>query len=95
MTNARPRTPPEGTYNAATVFRSHIDSRVWMCNISEVDLVDGITASVSKRAVKRHVEEVVSRDGEVAAWWIGDEYWVTGQAPPTFAEIIDYGRGKR
>lgn len=45
-----------------SVFRSHVDSGVWLCNVPYVDVIVGLQASTSLRKLKAYVEEVADRD---------------------------------
>jgi hypothetical protein len=56
----------------ASVFRSAVDERVWMCNIPDTDVATGLQASTSLRRMKAYVEEECGTGG----WWVrvGDEW---------------------
>lgn len=60
----------------SSVFRSSVDERVWMCNIPETDIADGIQASTSLRKIKAYVEQIQARFGIVGAWVkVGDDHY--------------------
>jgi hypothetical protein len=60
------------------VFRSTVDPTVWMCNVPETDVHDGIQAARSLRVMKAYVMGAAERwlnysDG---TWTkVGDDHW--------------------